>query len=572
MIKGETVRIAEVFPPALMKQVGKIDFFEDMFVPQEMYINGDQLIVIGKNWDYHYIQPLSVEGTVMPEPRHHRGPKTRVHILDVTDRSNPQEERVVTLDGDYRTSRRISNQLYMVLNDRPDVWIMEDITRGEEFLPYVQDGEENAKPLVGCADIRYFPGHARPNYLIAVSIPLDDPNGAIDSEVFLGSGENVYSSLNNLYVATSEVNYEHYTDWDWGRDRTNTLVYKFSLNEGDINYEARGRVPGRILNQFSMDENGTYFRIATTKGNMWDEVNPSTNNVYVLNAAMDRVGAIEDIAPGEKIYSTRFLGDRLYMVTFKKVDPLFVIDLSSPSNPKILGKLKIPGYSDYLHPFDENHIIGFGKEAIDAEKGNFAWYQGFKMALFDVSDVANPKQKFVELIGDRGTESELLRNHKALLFDKEKELLAFPIMIKEKVNPEDLNCEAHRYSDCPSLCQKRCIPSDCYEDVGGIAVCTDDCDGLGSCMAPTYDRYETTFSGAVAYTLNATDGFVKRGDITHFTEEDLLKMGDYWPYRHENNIQRIIYMGDFLYTISQGRIKASTMADAQEVKAIELVD
>ena len=569
IVKGNTVRIVEAYTPDNMKEISNLDFGEKEFRPNQIFVNDDQLIIIGRSLESYYPVPIN-EGEPITFPLYpYQGAKTKVYILDITDRSNPTEERVVTFDGNYHTSRRIQDNLYLVLNEQPRYWNMKNIEKGEDLVPRFKDGGKEAEPMVGCADIRYFPGHAQPNYLIIASIPLDDSDGEIDREVFLGSSDNVYSSRTHLYVATNKVNYGYYTDWDSNRDRNNTLVFKFALEDGDINYINRGQVPGRILNQFSMDAHLDHFRIATTRGYVGRTASDSTNNVYVLDKDMKTVGKIEGIAPGEKIYSTRFLGNRLYMVTFKKVDPLFVIDLKEPTNPKILGKLKIPGYSDYLHPFDENHIIGFGKDAIDAEKGNFAWYQGFKMALFDVSDVANPKQKFVELIGDRGTNSELLGNHKALLFDKEKGLLAFPIKIVKKVESEELECGKYRYSTCPGLCSTRCIPSSC-EDVEGRAVCTTDCEGLGSCTAPSYDRYATTFSGAVVYTLNETDGFVPRGRITHYTEEDILKMGDYWPYDYEKNIQRIIYIGDYLYTISQGKVKASDMDDTDEVNAIDI--
>ena len=568
MVKGDTVRILEAYPPFNMQEVSNLDFGEEEFRPSEMFVNENQLIVIGRSWKSYYPVPLNgVESLIYP-PYPYHGSKTKVFILDISDRSNPVEERVVAFDGDYHTSRRIQDNLYLVLNERPHYWRMEDVEKGEDLLPHMKDGNKDAEPMVGCVDIRYFPGRIHPNYLIVTSIPLDDPNGEIDREVFLGSSDNVYASRTHLYVATNEVNYDHYTDWDWRRDRTHTLVFKFALEDGKINFIDRGRVPGRILNQFSMDAHIDHFRIATTIDS-WITDAPSSNNVYVLDKEMATVGKIEDIAPGERIFSTRFLGDRLYMVTFRRVDPLFVIDLSNPVNPRILGKLKIPGFSDYLHPYDKNHIIGFGKETEETKEG-LVLMKGFKMALFDVSDVENPIQKFAEYIGDRGTDSELLRNHKALLFDKEKELLAFPINITEKVSYEELGCEKYRYSDCPSLCYKRCIPSSCTEDDEGRAVCTDDCEGLGSCTAPSYDRYTTTFSGAVVYTLNETDGFNSRGRITHYDEEDILKMGDYWPYSYEKNIQRIIYIGDYLYTISQGKIKASDIDDTDEVNAILL--
>jgi uncharacterized secreted protein with C-terminal beta-propeller domain len=116
-------------------------------------------------------------------------------------------------------------------------------------------------------------------------------------------------------------------------------------------------------------------------------------------------------------------------VTFKKVDPLFVIDLQDPSNPKVLGELEIPGYSDYLHPYDENHIIGVGKDAEDA--GSFAWYQGVKIALFDVSDPENPMEISKYVIGARGTDSEALRDHRAFLFSRSKNLLVIPVSLVE---------------------------------------------------------------------------------------------------------------------------------------------
>ena len=147
------------------------------------------------------------------------------------------------------------------------------------------------------------------------------------------------------------------------------------------------------------------------------------------------------------------MGGRAYMVTFRNVDPLFAIDLKDPA-PKVLGQLKIPGYSDYLHPYDENHLIGFGKETVTLPvKGAgpdevTAFYQGMKIALFDVTDVTQPKEKFKEIIGDRGTHSELLYNHKALLFDREKGLMAFPVDLMEVKNkPANADEAANAYGE-----------------------------------------------------------------------------------------------------------------------------
>jgi len=128
------------------------------------------------------------------------------------------------------------------------------------------------------------------------------------------------------------------------------------------------------------------FRIATTA---WTS-GSSQNNVYILDVDLNIVGKLENLAPKESIYSARFMGDRCYLVTFRKIDPLFVIDLKNPYDPEVLGQLKITGYSDYLHPYDENHVIGVGKETVAADWGDFSWYQGVKISLFDVSNVSNP--------------------------------------------------------------------------------------------------------------------------------------------------------------------------------------
>ena len=162
-----------------------------------------------------------------------------------------------------------------------------------------------------------------------------------------------------------------------------------------LTFEAQGGVPGNTINQYAMDEYNGNLRMQQLWQNTGGSVvfggqSSQINNVYVLNQNLSIVGKLEGLAQGENLHSVRFMGDKGYLVTFIRTDPLFVIDLSQPANPKVLGELKIPGYSDYLHPYDETHLIGVGKEAVDAEGQNFAWYQGLKLSLFDVSNVNNP--------------------------------------------------------------------------------------------------------------------------------------------------------------------------------------
>jgi len=212
-------------------------------------------------------------------------------------------------------------------------------------------------------------------------------------EPFLtGYSTNMYVSLNNMYLVAPNTNWFFLLGGE-DEPKEETLVYRIELNQEQVNILSEGTVSGYVLNQFSMDEYSGYFRIATTTNNFnwrtFAEEATSKNNVYVLDMNLDVVGELEDLAPGEQIYSARFMGDRLYLVTFRNIDPLFVIDLSNPTAPTVLGQLKVTGYSGYLHPYDENHIIGIGKETEYEAKEDFSWYQGVKISLFDVSDVSN---------------------------------------------------------------------------------------------------------------------------------------------------------------------------------------
>ncbi|MBI5412245.1 beta-propeller domain-containing protein [Candidatus Peregrinibacteria bacterium] len=563
MIKGGTVKVVKAYPPKSMKVVYTLDFEKADYTPQEMYVNGDQLVVIGQTWDAY---PLGNGRMIRP----YQGSMTKVFIFDITDRSQIKATREVAYEGSYNTSRRIDNRLYLVLNDTPQVWIWSEVKKGEHLIPYFQDGTKDAAPMAGCADIRYFPGYALPNYMIVSSIPLDNPNGIIDREVFLGGSDNVYASQTNLFVATNKVNYGSYTDWDWKRDRASTLLFKFNLKpNGRVDFASRGEVPGTILNQFSMDQDKGYFRIATTIHDNWPL--PPANNVFALNAGMITIGSLENIASGESIYSTRFLGDRLYMVTFEQIDPLFVIDLKNPKAPKILGELKIPGFSNYLHPYDETHLIGFGKDTMITEWGGVR-PSGFRMGLFDVSDVANPKLQSVVTLGDEGTDSELLQNHKALLFSQENGLLAFPIQIVEKVSSEALECNKYLYDTCPtSFCQQRCIPTSCRLDDQGRSICTSDCNGLGSCIAPEYDQYRTSFLGAIVYSIDPENGFKELGRVTHLTSDEAKQSELGTTYNYWNKrIQRVITIGEYLYSISQEMIKANELKTVKDVNSLDV--
>jgi inhibitor of cysteine peptidase len=294
-------------------------------------------------------------------------------------------------------------------------------------------------------------------------------------------------------------------------DQTTTVIHKIAIKDGTIAYVAKGEVPGVLENQFSMDEYTGNLRIATTSSVSTRAGQYTYSNVYVLNGQMDTIGMLTHIAEQESIYSTRFIGDRLYMVTFRRIDPFFVIDLSTPENPKILGKLKVPGYSDYLHPYDATHIIGIGKETASNDWGGVS-VSGVKMALFDVSDVANPKQIDKVQIGDAGSDSPALTDHHAFLFDREKDLLVIPV---------------------------RAVSA-------------------GHVSDGDYSKYQQqVWHGAYVFGLTPESGFTLRGTVQHGSGGD----GYYYYGSSSSEVKRSLYIGDVLYTISGKQIKANSLGN-----------
>ncbi|MBI3963821.1 MAG: beta-propeller domain-containing protein [Candidatus Kerfeldbacteria bacterium] len=492
------------------------------FTPQELFVGRDDIVVFGSSYRDTRLEQEDT-GTVQPSrllpPDISTGAFTVAQLWDVRDRSKPVLRRTIEFEGTYQTSRLIDNDVYLVLNTPPR-YNAED----EQILPLYRDevigGTYGAyQPVVGCADVSYADAIAPEQFITVASFEINDPDSDVQKEVVLGSAQNVYASERKLYVAGSTSGGSFFLfDLPSGDETTNVQV--FDLDNGRIEHQGSMDVPGHLLNQFSMDEYQDVFRVATTIGEVSRDGAGTSNNVYLYNANLDQIGALEDLAPGEKIYAARFLGARAYLVTFQKVDPLFALDLSDPRNPKVLGKLKIPGYSDYLHPYDDTHLIGVGKEAVAAEEGDFAWYQGLKVALFDVTDPANPKQLHNVIIGDRGSDSTVLNDHKAFLFSRERNLLVFPVLLAE-------------------------IPD-------AVKQATDE--------PTTYGDF--TFQGAYVYTLTLERGFEQRGRITHVTDDQSFLKSGYRYYGDGSAVTRSVYVGDRLYTISMNAVLANRLDDA----------
>ncbi|MCX7708743.1 MAG: beta-propeller domain-containing protein, partial [Clostridia bacterium] len=421
-VNRQRIIVAKAFPADALEIVSTVGFDAQNMNPQEIYVDHKHMVVIGSSSGE--FEAMKSKASIMPRkyPPTYRFGSTKAVVYDITDKRNIQKIREIELEGNYISSRKIGSSLYMVSNKNISYWIAQknyiensmkeennslDQSTLEEYtdrmlVPSYRDSAVgNEYQQIDYSKICYFPDSLQPDYMTVAVVNLDKPDQKAGISTYLGAGQHVYASRQSLYVAVPQYGYQRmYKErkvLPQGNSEATTLVYKFSLTTDTVTYLCKGEVPGTILNQFSMDENGRYFRIATTRSAPWrSNMVGLENNVYVLNDMLSITGKLENLAPGEKIYSVRFMGDRGYVVTFKTVDPLFVIDLKDAANPKVLGALKIPGYSDYLHPYDENHIIGFGKDTVEV-KGN-AFYLGMKMAVFNVSDVTNPKELFTEKI------------------------------------------------------------------------------------------------------------------------------------------------------------------------------
>ena len=372
-IANNKVVIVNAVPAEKMEVQSQINFTNDVS-PYEIFINGKYLTVIcNKNSNIQSINN-GITDTLFANNM-----KTSIYVYDISNKKKPSVVRYAEIDGNYAQSRMIGSKIYIIANKHIP------IANGEAYnqLPICKDSAkgENGKNNVeiNYSNVSYCSDAIAPNYIIIGCINLDKIKDKMNITTVLGSGNNIYVSGNSIYVAGDKYIVENDSNNGVVINNTeegNTTIYKFSLNKDSVSFVCSGTVKGRILNQFSMDENKGCLRVATTT-----TTNTSAaNNVYILNSEMKTIGSLESLAKGETIYSTRFRGDKLYMVTFKQTDPLYVIDLKVPESPKVLGELKIPGFSNYLEPYDDTHVIGFGQDA-----GNM------KISLFDVSDVTKPK-------------------------------------------------------------------------------------------------------------------------------------------------------------------------------------
>lgn len=420
-IHDKSLVITDVFPT----NTGKIVSITPVNgSPSSLFLHGDNLVVFSSEYGKSLISKYKNETLVSD-----RNDITHVYVYDIKNPAQPNIVRDIVLPGRYENGRMIGDTVYAVTQDNPSY--------KDPGMPVISEGENIIRPNIWGPNI---PIRSYLLYTLAsIDLTEDHP---IEAESFLMGWDNtLYVSLDNAYMA-----YKKWTPYWFNSKRESSgidkgdesVVHRFSIKNGTISYEATGKFTGSLLNQFSLDESDGNLRIATTNNRYQDNKSISDNNVYVLSPNLTVIGKLENLAKGERIYSTRFMGNLLYLVTFKQTDPLFVIDLSNPNQPGVLGELKIPGYSDYLHPYDSTHLIGIGKDTEENEWGGVI-PTGLKVAFFNVSDLNNPKLVDSRIIGEKGSGSEVLSDHKAFLLDMNRSVMALPMKEVLKIAVPDSN-------------------------------------------------------------------------------------------------------------------------------------
>lgn len=480
------------------------------------------------------------------------GRPTKITILDITQRSQPKLVRELKFSGSLLSARRVGESVFTVVSDMavlfpnisywpalknwsycgaaiPEADIVDAFealreanekiilsTPIDTLLPAILDevqpqyGSTSQKmPLKSCSGFYKASVEDGGQFTTIVALKLTEQEDVSTSTIISRPGA-VYASGDALYMAVTRAQ----SVYDVYETSANDLheasaVHKFLLDavKAKTNYLASGIVKGHVLNQFALDEHNGHLRIATTTGRVPQDDVHSTLTVLKQNGeVLEPAGIVDGLAPSEDIRSVRFDGDRGFIVTFKKTDPLFVIDLSKPSLPKVLAELKIPGFSTYMQMMDKNHLLSIGYDADD--QGSFAWFTGVLLQIFDISDPSDPVRTHKYVIGTRGSTSEALTNHLAFNYFAPKGVLALPMTI----------CE------------------------GGS--------GSGGSFGDTM-----TFSGLMVFNVSADTGFSQRGQVPHPLGPEATCYN--WWTQASSQVKRSIIMDDYIYSISSSLMKVN---------------
>lgn len=357
----------------------------------EIYVDGDQLILVVQCYetsleeDSAFCYEMNGKST------------TQIQVYSIVDRKNPEFEGRLIQDGYYNTSRKIGDVVYLFTqyNMTSDVvgYVEKEYT---SVIPKV-NGEK-----VAASEI-YLPESSGESGILVSSLDVNKPDKVLDSKLVISGYAQTYISKDALYL------YEE--DYD-GAMITN--IAKFALDEGRISGVAAAAVRGYVRDTFAINASDGYLRVLTTDYSTEDEVNA----LYILDENMKLTGQLTGIAPGEEIYAARFMGNTGYFVTYRNTDPLFTVDLSDPAKPEIIGELKVTGFSEYLHFWDDTHLLGIGYES-DENTGNI---ENIKLSMFNIENPGEVTEEAKLVLKDVDY-SEALYDYKSVIISKDKNLI-----------------------------------------------------------------------------------------------------------------------------------------------------
>lgn len=363
-------------------------YVEGIGTLQEIYVDGDMLLC---------------EGTSYRNDRYN----VALAKYDITDRSKPEFVSLYTQEGSGVETRKSGNIVYIVTMVPSDVMnIKKD--KPETYIPYICD--ELIK-----ADCIYIPDETEnTTYTVISSVDVTEDMHMVDSAAILGFNGTFYMGTENMYL--------YRTKWDYSDSDRMTEIRKLEyISDGNMGAITEGIIPGVIKDTFAINEYQGSLRVMTTSYSSYNN-GESTNNVFVLDSSLKVIGSIEGLAKGERIYSARYMGNVAYFVTYRETDPLFSVDLSDPENPKIMGDLKIPGFSEYLHNYGDGMLLGIGIEQIENKNG---WNEDYiKLSMFDTTDPYNVSEEDKMILYDANY-AEALYNYKVVMIDPDKNIFGF---------------------------------------------------------------------------------------------------------------------------------------------------
>jgi hypothetical protein len=475
----------------------------------EIILSGDRVLALSTTWreDPSQTSQTTIDGPVGREMIAPAGqPVTVLTSVDISDPSDPQIVETSELPGTYRSARATGDAVRIVVVSSPVIMdpAATDAMTIEQWSPAIEDGD--------CTSVAHTTEPQGVSTTTVVTLDLQGSLEELDRDSVVADAGTIYASTDRLVIATSRWSQTAQPE----SGQVSTELHSFDITDpAETSYAGSGQVAGYLLNQFALSEHDGNLRVATTQEPPWDEtaqLQATHSGITVLDLSMQEIGRVDGLGATERIQAVRYLGDVAFVVTFRQTDPLYAIDLSDPTAPRVAGELKINGYSAYLHPIDVDRLLGVGQDATDEGQT-----LGSQVSTFDVSSLSSPQR--IDAVRIDGSSSPVEWDHRAFLWWAATRTAVIPIEIYDGRGAEV-----------------------------GVAI---DCPPDATCAEPPSPAYQP-YTGAVAFDVGEDGSLTERGRVSHQTH---VAPNGWWPA-----IQRSIVVGDALYTLSEAGVLKSDLS------------